>query len=204
MKKGRVLVTGAGGFIGHHLVKRLKKEGYWVRGADLKRPEYEPTDADDFQVTDLRSFENCQRAVAEVDQVYTLAADMGGIGYITANHADISRNNVLINAHMLEASREAGVKRLLYSSSACVYPQYKQKDADVTPLTEGAGPTRTSSISRRRPRDCICRPTRPHGIHPFRASRQSDLPPVPDSPPCRAPMEAGGRQARVRPLGVLP
>ena len=136
MKKGRVLVTGAGGFIGHHLVKRLKKEGYWVRGADLKRPEYEPTDADDFQVTDLRSFENCQRAVAEVDQVYTLAADMGGIGYITANHADISRNNVLINAHMLEASREAGVKRLLYSSSACVYPQYKQKDADVTPLKE--------------------------------------------------------------------
>src|SRR3974390_2846679 len=136
MKKGRVLVTGAGGFIGHHLVKRLKKEGYWVRGADLKRPEYEPTDADDFQVTDLRSFENCQRAVGEVDKVYTLAADMGGIGYITANHADISRNNVLINAHMLEASRKAGLKRLLYSSSACVYPQYKQKDADVTPLKE--------------------------------------------------------------------
>ena len=134
--KPRILVTGAGGFIGHHLVKRLKRDGFWVRGADLKEPEYEASPADDFQVTDLREFEHCRTATGDVDQVYNLAADMGGIGYITANHADISRNNILINAHMLEASRANGVERFLFSSSACVYPQYKQLDPNVTPLKE--------------------------------------------------------------------
>ena len=134
--KPRILVTGAGGFIGHHLVKRLKHDGCWVRGADLKEPEYEHSTADDFQVADLRILENCLAASREVDQVYNLAADMGGIGYITANHADISRNNILINAHMLEASRINGVQRFLFSSSACVYPQYKQRDPKVTPLKE--------------------------------------------------------------------
>jgi GDP-D-mannose 3', 5'-epimerase len=132
----RILVTGAGGFIGHHLVQRLKTNGFWVRGADLKPPEYEPSAADEFLLTDLRLWENCLKATKNVDQVYNLAADMGGIGYITANHADISRNNILINTHMLDASRLNDVQRFLFSSSACVYPQYKQKDPEVIPLKE--------------------------------------------------------------------
>jgi GDP-D-mannose 3',5'-epimerase len=133
----RFLVTGAGGFIGHHLVKRLKADGHWVRGVDLKCPEYEVSPADEFEILDLRRWDNCLMATrGAVDQVYNLAADMGGIGYITAFHADIARNNILINAHMLEASRQNGVARFLFSSSACVYAQSKQKEADVTPLRE--------------------------------------------------------------------
>ena len=132
----KVLVTGAGGFIGHHLVKRLKVEGYWVRGVDIKYPEYEPSDADEFQILDLRHWGNCLQATRGVDQVFNLAADMGGIGYITAYHADIARNNTLINAHMLEASRLNAVSRFFFSSSACVYAQYKQRSPDVTPLKE--------------------------------------------------------------------
>ena len=136
-KQKRILVTGAGGFIGHHLVKRLKKDGHWVRGADIKYPEYEDSAADQFEILDLRKYENCLLATrGGVDEVYNLAADMGGIGYITAYHADISRNNILINAQMLEASRQNGVGRFLFSSSACVYNQAKQKDPDVKPLRE--------------------------------------------------------------------
>ncbi len=132
-----ILVTGAGGFIGHHLVKRLKAEGHWVRGVDVKCPEYELSPADEFEVLDLRRWDNCLTATrGGVAEVYNLAADMGGIGYITAFQAAIARNNILINAHMLEASRQNGVKRFLFSSSACVYAQSKQKDADVTPLRE--------------------------------------------------------------------
>jgi len=133
----RLLVTGAGGFIGHHLVKRLKLDGHWVRGVDLKYPEYEASPSDEFEILDLRASHNCHLATRnDINDVYNLAADMGGIGYITAGHADISRNNILINAHMLEASRQNGVKRFLFSSSACVYNQSKQRNAQVTPLRE--------------------------------------------------------------------
>ena len=133
----KILVTGAGGFIGHHLVKRLKADGYWVRGVDIKETEYEPSPADEFEVLDLRKFDNCLQATrGGIDQVYNLAADMGGIGYITASLAAISRNNILINTHMLEASRLNGVGKFLFSSSACVYAGYKQKAADVAPLKE--------------------------------------------------------------------
>ncbi|MGA2648778.1 MAG: NAD-dependent epimerase/dehydratase family protein [Candidatus Sulfotelmatobacter sp.] len=133
----RILVTGAGGFIGHHLVNRLKAEGHWVRGVDLKHPEYQASAADEFEVRDLRKWDECLAATrGSIDEVYNLAADMGGIAYITAFHADIARHNTLINTHMLEAARQHNVKRFLFSSSACVYAQSKQKDADVAPLKE--------------------------------------------------------------------
>ena len=134
--KSRVLVTGAGGFIGHHLMRRLKLEGHWVRGVDLKYPEFEESAADEFEPLDLREFENCRRAAGGIEEVYNLAADMGGIGYIGTRCADIARNNTLINVHMLEASREAGALRYLFSSSACVYAQSKQGRAEVIPLRE--------------------------------------------------------------------
>ena len=131
-----VVVTGAGGFIGHHLVNRLKAEGHFVRGVDLKRPEFAPSAADEFLIADLRHFESCARAAEGMDDVYQLAADMGGIGYISANHALLTRNNTLINSHMLEAARLARVRRYLYTSSACVYPSFLQDGADAAPLRE--------------------------------------------------------------------
>lgn len=132
----RVLVTGAGGFIGHHLVGYLTDRGSWVRGVDLHPPEYAPSPAREFATLDLRRPESCLAAVDGVDELYHLAADMGGIGYITAYHADIARDSALINLHMLEAARRAGVRRFLFSSSACVYPRYRQNTPDATPLKE--------------------------------------------------------------------
>jgi GDP-D-mannose 3',5'-epimerase len=132
----RVLVTGAGGFIGHHLVTFLRGEGYWVRGVDQKAPEFSPIDADEFELLDLRERASCDRAVRGVDEVYALAADMGGMGYISAHHATILRDNALINIHTLDAAKDAGVEKYLYTSSACVYPEYLQEDANVTPLKE--------------------------------------------------------------------
>jgi nucleoside-diphosphate-sugar epimerase len=132
----KVLVTGAGGFIGHHLVSYLKERGYWVRGVDLKYPEFCPTAADEFELLDLRRWENCVRAVRGVEEVYALAADMGGMGFISYHHAQILHNNALINLHTLEAARLEGVSRFFYTSSACVYPEYRQTETNVIPLKE--------------------------------------------------------------------
>ena len=132
----KILVTGAGGFIGHHLVSYLKERGYWVRGVDIKFPEYSESNADEFELLDLRRWDSCLQATRGVDEIYNLAADMGGIGYITEFLADIARNNSLINTHMLEAARVNEAQRFFYSSSACIYPGYLQDSPDVTPLKE--------------------------------------------------------------------
>jgi GDP-D-mannose 3', 5'-epimerase len=134
--KRRVLVTGAGGFIGHHLTAYLKRRGYWVRGVDLKLPEFEPSPADEFLLLDLRRPENTRAACEGIADVYNLAANMGGIGFIERYKAVIMHDNVLINMHMLEGARDAQVERYLYTSSACIYPGYRQRVADVTPLKE--------------------------------------------------------------------
>ena len=132
----RVAVTGAGGFIGHHLVSFLKSQGYWVRGIDIKHPEFSSTDADEFLVLDLRRWEACLEATRNVEEVYALAADMGGMGFISSHHAEILHNNLLISTHTLDAARQNGVRRYLYTSSACVYPEYRQTSTNVVPLKE--------------------------------------------------------------------
>lgn len=130
------VVCGAGGFIGSHLVTRLKKEGYWVRGVDIKRPEFSRTKADEFKVLDLREARNCVKAVSletgVVDEVYQLAADMGGMGFIHSAECDIMHNSVLINVHMTHAAATLGVKRYFYSSSVCVYRDMKHGEPEMT------------------------------------------------------------------------
>lgn len=132
----KILVTGAGGFIGSHLVSYLKKKNYWVRGVDIKHPEFAETDADEFEILDLRRWDNCLQATRDVEEVYALAADMGGMGFIANHHAQILYNNSLINLHTLEAAKINNVKRYLYTSSACVYPERLQEVNDVKPLRE--------------------------------------------------------------------
>ncbi len=127
MKKA--LVCGAGGFIGSHLVRRLKNEDFWVRGVDLKYPEFSETEADDFVIGDLRDPQICRDIVDQrFDEVYQLAADMGGAGFVFVgdNDADIMHNSALINLNMLEACQKRNTKRIFYSSSACMYPEYNQ------------------------------------------------------------------------------
>lgn len=138
------LICGAGGFIGSHLAKRLKEEGYWVRGVDLKYPEFCETACDDFVIGDLRDPHVCERVVIaptahdSFDEVYQLAADMGGMGYISCHDAEIMHNSALININMVEACRVANVKKIFYSSSACVYPEYNQLDPQNPKCTESS------------------------------------------------------------------
>lgn len=135
----KALVCGAGGFIGSHLVKRLKNEGFWVRGVDLKYPEFSATAADDFIIGDLRGLHVCKHVVdTRFDEVYQLAADMGGAGFVFTgvNDAEIMHNSATINLNMLDACRKRNVKRIFYSSSACMYPEYNQLDPDNPKCSE--------------------------------------------------------------------
>jgi nucleoside-diphosphate-sugar epimerase len=131
------LVYGAGGFIGSHLVKRLKLEGFWVRGADLKYPQFDKTEADDFLIVDLRDAQSCREIVDQrFDEIYQLAADMGGAGYIFTgeNDAHIMHNSATINLNVLDAASRRNCKHIFYSSSACIYPEHNQMDPH-TPVT---------------------------------------------------------------------
>lgn len=135
------LVLGAGGFIGSHLVKRLKREDFWVRGVDLKFPQFSETEADDFVVADLRLQSVCDDVIdRRFDEVYQLAADMGGAGYIfTGEHdADIMHNSATINLNVVDVARKRNIKKIFYSSSACIYPAYNQEDPDNPNCTESS------------------------------------------------------------------
>jgi len=126
----KVLVCGAGGFIGSHLVTRLKKEGFWVRGVDLKYTEFSKTNADDFIIGDLRNLKVVEKALEDIEEVYQLAADMGGAGFIFTgeNDLDIMHNSALININICDAASRKNIKKIFYSSSACIYPEYNQLD----------------------------------------------------------------------------
>jgi GDP-D-mannose 3',5'-epimerase len=130
----RILVSGAGGFIGTHLVRRLKREGYWVRGVDLKPPEWSESSADEFLTWDLREYS--EPVFRDIDWVFHLAADMGGMGFISTQHARIIRNNSQINLNAVESARREGVRRFLFTSSACVYPMSLQATGVVPDLKE--------------------------------------------------------------------
>ena len=143
-KNKTALVCGAGGFIGSHLVKRLKKEGYWVKGVDLKKPEFGETETDEFVIGDLRDREICEGLfngkVKKFDEVYQLAADMGGAGYIfSGDHdADVMHNSATINLHFADLGRQDKYGRIFYSSSACIYPAYNQEDPNNPKCSEGS------------------------------------------------------------------
>ena len=132
----RALVCGAGGFIGGHLVKKLKQEGYWVRGVDVKEHEFAPTVADEFLLLDLREEENCQAALTlkdgKFDEVYQLAADMGGMGFISFAECEIMHNSALINIHVTHRAAEMGIPRYFFSSSVCVYRDMKPGEPEMT------------------------------------------------------------------------
>lgn len=130
------LVAGAGGFIGHHIVKYLKEKNFCVRGVDIKYPKFENTKADEFLLLDLREKTSANKASKGMDYVYNLAANMGGVGFIETVHADLMRDNVLIDTNMLEAAKSNGAKRFFYSSSACIYPTYKQGKKENPGLKE--------------------------------------------------------------------
>ncbi|HEU5290200.1 MAG TPA: NAD-dependent epimerase/dehydratase family protein [Cyclobacteriaceae bacterium] len=134
----RILVCGAGGFIGGHLVKRLKKEGFWVRGVDLKENEYSASPADEFIIGDLRDYRVCQNVLQGIDEVYQLAADMGGAGYIFTgdNDAAVMHNSATINLNIAELSHQLKIKKIFYSSSACMYPAYNQMDPENPKCSE--------------------------------------------------------------------
>jgi GDP-D-mannose 3',5'-epimerase len=133
----RILVTGAGGFIGHWLTRHLRSQGHWVRGVDIKPPEYTGNVASDYNYAcDLRIPELCAEAVRGIDELYHLAADMGGIGWISTHHAEILGNSLRIDLNMIDAARNAKVGKFLFSSSACVYPEYNQQNPDAAPLKE--------------------------------------------------------------------
>jgi len=136
MKK--ILVCGAGGFIGGHLVKRLKKEGFWVRGVDLKHHEYTQLPADEFVIGDLRDVQVCKEVLQGIDEVYQLAADMGGAGYIFTgeNDANVMHNSATINLNIADLAVKMGIKKIFYSSSACMYPAYNQEDPDNPKCSE--------------------------------------------------------------------
>ena len=172
MAQTRILVTGAGGFIGHHLVTYLKSRDYWVRGVDLKAPEYSRTDADEFVIGDLREVGACMETTAGIDQVYALAADMGGMGYISSHNAEILHSNALINLNTVEAARRNRVSRYLYTSSACIYPEFLQEDTDVQAAARGgrlsgpaAGRLRVGEARRRAAVPLLPRGSRPRDAH---------------------------------------
>ncbi len=131
----RILVTGAGGFIGHHLVKSLKQEGYWVRGVSSRPPKYSPSPADEYLDLDLRQKEACLKAVDGIDEVYQLAANMGGAGFIERAAAEIMHDNTLIDLHMIDASVKSGVKKFLFTSSVCVYRDMAIGEAEIDEST---------------------------------------------------------------------
>lgn len=140
MNQKKALICGAGGFIGHHLVNKYKAEGFWVRGVDIKNPEYSNTKADEFILADLRFPEGAKRALegGPFDEVCQLAANMGGMGFISTHDAEIMHDSALINLTVLDECRRTNVKKILYTSSACIYPEYNQTDPNNSKCPENS------------------------------------------------------------------